>query len=64
MNPETDYILRRLSWVDKALETHYIGEDALLTEFRCPLVILGNPGMSKTRLMEKLGTSDSIYSKL
>ena len=33
MNPETDYILRKLSWVDKTLETHYIGEDALLTEF-------------------------------
>lgn len=56
MNTGTNYIPRKLSWVDKELKTRCIGEDALLTKFQCPLVILGDPGMGKTRLMEKLGT--------
>ena len=58
MNPETHYMPRNLSWIDKE-QKKSIGEDGLLTEFQCPLVILGGPGMGKTRLMEKPGTSGS-----
>ena len=58
MSPKTRYIPRKLSWVDKEQKTHYIDEDALLQNSERPLVILGNPGMGKTRLMEKLGTLD------
>ncbi len=58
MNTEAHYIPRKLSLGDKEPKTH-IDEDALLAEFQCPLVILGDPGMGKTRLLKKLDTSDS-----
>lgn len=48
------YIPRHLSWIDKDLKTQRIGEDQL-RGFTQPLVILGEPGMGKTLLMEKLG---------
>ena len=44
MNPETYHIPRNLSWIDKE-QKKSIGEDALLAEFQCSLVILGDPGM-------------------
>ena len=49
------YIPRRLSWKpDKDSSTQYLN-DSQLTKFDQPQVILGQPGMGKTRLMEKLG---------
>ena len=58
MNPESHYIPRKLSWTDEEQKTRFIGDDALLAEFQRPLVILGDPGMGKTRLMERLGGSN------
>ena len=46
MNPGTHYIPRNLSWIDKE-QKKSIGEDGLLTEFQCPLVILGGPGWAR-----------------
>ncbi|MCY3803427.1 MAG: hypothetical protein OXG06_03340 [Gammaproteobacteria bacterium] len=57
MTFENHYIPRNLSWIDGE-QKKFIGEDSLLKKFPCPLVILGDPGMGKTQLMEKLGTSD------
>jgi hypothetical protein len=48
------YIPRHLSWIDKNLKTHRVGEHQL-PDLIQPLVILGEPGIGKTLLMEKLG---------
>ena len=55
MNPQSEYISRKLSGTDQDNRPHCINDDKLLTSFSCPLVILGEPGMGKTWLMEKLG---------
>ena len=54
MTPKSHYIPRKLSWTDEDMETRSICEDALLTKFQCPLVILGDPGMGKTRMERRL----------
>src|SRR5262245_638752 len=48
------YIPRHLSWIDKDQKPQRVSEDQL-RRFTEPLVILGEPGMGKTLLMEKLG---------
>ena len=52
MDPE--YISRKLSWVDAELRSREVAEDRTLQTFDEPLIILGDPGMGKTRLLEKL----------
>ena len=59
MNSETIYVPRRLFWTDQDNRPHCINDDNLLTSFPCPIVILGEPGMGKTWLMEKLGNSQN-----
>ena len=58
MNPQSEYISRKLSWTDQDNRPHCINDDNLLTNYQCPIVVLGEPGMGKTELMEKLGDSD------
>ena len=57
MNFQWEYVPRRLSWTDRDGEKRLIPQDALLTDYKCPLVILGEPGMGKTWLMDELGKS-------
>jgi hypothetical protein len=52
---EADYIARKLSWINAELRLQEIEDGEILHTFSAPLVILGDPGMGKTRLMEKLG---------
>ena len=54
-------VSRSLSWTDAIGEEHLLSEDNLLKDYTRPIVILGEPGMGKTSLMEKLG--DSAYWK-
>ncbi len=57
MTSQKTYVPRNLSWIDETGEKHLISEDDLLTNFTRPIVILDEPGMGKTSLMEKLGES-------
>jgi hypothetical protein len=50
-----DYIPRRLSWTDKNLKRQSVQEKQLFERFTGPVVILGDPGMGKTWLMEMYG---------
>ena len=50
-----DCIARRLSWVDKDLVRQSVAEQLLFERFSGPVVILGDPGMGKTWLMERYG---------
>ena len=57
MNFKCRYVPRNLSWIDEQGEEIIVSEDSLLTDYSRPTVILGEPGMGKTSLMEKLGDS-------
>lgn len=57
MNIENIYVPRHLSWIDEKGEKILVSEVDLLTNYSRPIVILGEPGMGKTRLMKKLGES-------
>lgn len=59
MAEQNPYILRKLTWVDEKGKPHVVDEAQMLQKFSQPLVILGDPGMGKTRLMEKLGDSQN-----
>lgn len=48
------YISRRLTWTDKDLRAQEIEDKHVIRTFSQPVVILGDPGMGKTRLMETL----------
>ena len=54
MTLDSSYIARTLSWTDEDLKRHII-EDTKIPEFHQPVIILGDPGMGKTILMERLG---------
>ena len=54
MTVDISYISRKLSWTDKDFNPHSI-EDTEILEFHQPVIILGDPGMGKTFLMERLG---------
>lgn len=54
MNQGFDYIERTLHWLDADLKLHHIKETEI-RQFSQPMVILGVPGMGKTRLMQRLG---------
>ncbi|MCP4768112.1 MAG: hypothetical protein GY875_17800 [Gammaproteobacteria bacterium] len=54
MTLDSSYIARTLSWSEEDLKRHTI-EDTEILEFHQPVIILGDPGMGKTFLMERLG---------
>ncbi len=58
MSDQSEYISRKLSWTDTEGDTLTIMDNQLFTKFSQPLVILGDPGMGKSRLMERLGNID------
>ncbi len=57
MTEQNEYITRKLSWIDERGEQQFV-EDSQLLKFNQPLIILGEPGMGKTRLMEELGKQE------
>jgi hypothetical protein len=58
MKNQSPYIPRKVTWTDKDQDSRVTIEDGeVLQKFHQPLVILGEPGMGKTRLMEKFGAS-------
>ena len=53
------YISRKLLWTGPKGEEQIIQESELyFCDIQCPIVILGDSGMGKTELMEKLGEAD------
>lgn len=57
MISQSKHVLRHLSWIDENREKHLVSDVDLLTNYSRPMVILGEPGMGKTSLMNKLGKS-------
>lgn len=55
MISKSDYIPRKLTWIDKEQKQQVVEDRELVMKFSPPLVILGEPGMGKTWLMEELG---------
>ncbi len=55
-----DYIPRTLSWTDAALKTQTVRDSEIVARFSDPIVILGDPGIGKTWLMEMLGEQDGL----
>ena len=55
MISQNKHVSRSLSWIDEKGEEHLLSEKELLTDSTYPIVILGEPGMGKTSLMQKLG---------
>jgi len=60
MKNQPVYIARRLTWIDTDRNRQEVVDDNLLATLEPPLVILGEPGLGKTRLMEKLGELDDV----
>ena len=61
MTDSVEYIPRQLSWTDDKGEPTHIDDDELLKTFNDgPLVVLGDPGMGKTKLMERFEASEAI----
>ncbi len=60
MSEARDYIPRRLSWTDAALKTQTVRDQDIVSRFAEPIVILGDPGMGKTWLMEELGNAEGL----
>jgi midasin (ATPase involved in ribosome maturation) len=58
MSDLRDYIPRTLSWTDAALKTQTVRDQEIVLRFSQPIVILGDPGIGKTWLMEMLGAQD------
>lgn len=54
MSSERDYIHRTLSWTDADLKTQKVRDTEIAARFSEPVIILGDPGMGKTWLMEML----------
>ncbi|WP_430386394.1 NACHT domain-containing protein [Blastomonas fulva] len=55
---EQRYIGRRLTWSDKDGRLQSVTEQDLFRRFSGPVVILGDPGMGKTWLMERYGAQE------
>ncbi|MCO4090643.1 MAG: ATP-binding protein [Sphingorhabdus sp.] len=55
-----DCIPRTLSWVDAALKTQTVRDQEIFSRFSEPVVILGDPGIGKTWLMEEFGKADGL----
>lgn len=60
MSEARDYIPRTLSWIDAALKLQKIQDREIATRFSEPVVILGDPGIGKTWLMEELGKAEGL----
>jgi hypothetical protein len=60
MSELRDYIPRTLSWTDAALTVQKIQDRDVVSRFPEPVVILGDPGIGKTWLMEELGKADGL----
>jgi hypothetical protein len=60
MSDARDYIPRTLSWTDAALKTRTVCDQEIVSRFSEPIVILGDPGIGKTWLMEMLGEQDGL----
>lgn len=60
MNVERDYIPRTLSWIDSALKPQTVKDRDIVSQFSKPVVILGDPGIGKTWLMEELGKANGL----
>lgn len=60
MTEVRDYIPRTLSWTDTALKTKTVCDREIVSRFSEPIVILGDPGIGKTWLMEMLGEQDGL----
>jgi hypothetical protein len=58
MSEVRDYIPRTLSWTDAALKTRTVGDQEIVSRFSEPIVVLGDPGIGKTWLMEMLGAQE------
>jgi hypothetical protein len=58
MSEVRDYIPRTLSWTDAALKTRTVCDQELVSRFSEPIVVLGDPGIGKTWLMEMLGAQE------
>ena len=54
MTDRNDYITRKLTWIDEQQKLQVIADIQVVNKFNQPLVILGDSGMGKTRLMEQL----------
>ena len=54
MTDRSDYIARKLTWIDEQQKLQVITDNQVVNKFNQPLVILGDSGMGKTRLMEQL----------
>jgi ABC-type lipoprotein export system ATPase subunit len=54
MTDRSDYIARKLTWIDEQQKLQVIADIQVVNKFNQPLVILGDSGMGKTRLMEQL----------
>ena len=60
MTGARDYIPRTLSWTDAALKVQKVRDSEIAARFSEPTVILGDPGIGKTWLMEMLGEEDGL----
>jgi hypothetical protein len=60
MTEARDYIPRTLSWIDAALKTQKVRDSQIVERFSEPIIILGDPGIGKTWLMEMLGEQDGL----
>ena len=58
MTEQSNYIPRRLSWTDTDSKPHMVEDSQLFEKFSQPMVILGDPGLGKTWLMERLGSNE------
>ena len=61
MSEARDYIPRTLSWIDAALKIQKVRDREIAARFGEPVVILGDPGIGKTWLMEELGKADGLH---
>lgn len=59
MSETRDYIPRTLSWTDAELKTQTVRDLEIVSRFSEPVVILGDPGIGKTWLMEMLGEQNN-----
>jgi len=61
MSEARDYIPRTLSWTDATLKTQTVRDQDIVWRFSEPIVVLGDPGIGKTWLMEMLGAQDGHH---
>ncbi|MBC8504085.1 MAG: hypothetical protein H8D34_04470 [Chloroflexi bacterium] len=60
MTDRNDYIARKLTWIDEQQKLQVIADIQVVNKFNQPLVMLGDSGMGKTRLMGQLGALPNL----